>query len=180
MSSLDSGFVCRHKIRQDGSSSAIVQLGSAVPVFVMNGSPADRGRLWNDVILHHLLQGESWNIGVLASRGPCWQVSMLVPQSSNVGINISMMSAFKQGCPLLGQLEDTTTSEAVPCHCRTIDTGTVTEAHVTLLLNSGLLVRDMQESDVYLFSMAGAGPIVKSLLRQRKVRQCLRSILMNL
>lgn len=31
-------------------------------------------------------------------------------------------------------------------------------------------MRDMQDADLYLFSMAGAGPVVKSLLKQRKAR----------
>ncbi|KAK9830644.1 hypothetical protein WJX74_000044 [Apatococcus lobatus] len=44
----------------------------------------------------------------------------------------------------------------------------VTEAQVSLLLHAGLLMRDMQDADLYLFSMAGAGPVVKSLLKQRK------------
>ena len=56
------------------------------------------------------------------------------------------------------------------CACRQGICDAVTESHVSLLLHAGLLMRDMQDADLYLFSMAGAGPVVKSLLKQRKVR----------
>lgn len=56
------------------------------------------------------------------------------------------------------------------CACSRGTCNTVTEAHVSLLLHAGLLMRDMQDADLYLFSMAGAGPVVKSLLKQRKAR----------
>ena len=73
---------------------------------------------------------------------------------------------LKEAIFVLGSMMTLT---AMPPCCRAKVTDTVTEAHISLLLNSGLFVRDMQESDIYLFSMAGAGPVVQSLLRQRKV-----------
>ena len=87
--------------------------------------------------------------------------------NSYPAILIKPVSPAVNPCPAWSSVMTLT---PVACQCRTKSADVVTEAHVSLLLNSGLFVRDMQESDVYLFSMAGAGPVVKSLLRQRKVR----------
>ena len=46
----------------------------------------------------------------------------------------------------------------------------VTEQHVSLLLNCGLLTRHTTQKDTYWFALAGIGPLIKSLIKGRKVR----------
>jgi hypothetical protein len=43
----------------------------------------------------------------------------------------------------------------------------VTDAHITLLLNAGLLARHPQEAHAYLFSVPTTGPLVKSIAKGR-------------
>ena len=45
----------------------------------------------------------------------------------------------------------------------------VTEQHVSLLLNCGLLTRHLTQKDAYWFALAGIGPLIKSLIKGRKV-----------
>lgn len=45
----------------------------------------------------------------------------------------------------------------------------VTEQHMGLLLSSGLLTRHLTQKDAYWFALAGIGPLVKSLVKGRKV-----------
>ena len=40
---------------------------------------------------------------------------------------------------------------------------------MSLLLSSGLLTRHLTQKDAYWFALAGIGPLVKSLLKGRKV-----------
>lgn len=44
----------------------------------------------------------------------------------------------------------------------------VTEQHVSLLLNCGLLTRHTTQKDTYWFALAGIGPLIKSLIKGRK------------
>lgn len=46
----------------------------------------------------------------------------------------------------------------------------VTDAHVSLLLNLGLLSRHSHTADQYLFATPNAGPIIKGIIGGRKVR----------
>ncbi len=46
----------------------------------------------------------------------------------------------------------------------------VTDTHVSLLLNLGLLSRHSHTADQYLFAVPNAGPIIKGLIGGRKVR----------
>ena len=45
----------------------------------------------------------------------------------------------------------------------------VTDAHISLLVNSGLLARHPVHPDSLTFAMAGIGPAIKSLVKGRKV-----------
>ena len=45
----------------------------------------------------------------------------------------------------------------------------VTEQHISLLLNCGLLTRHLTQKDTYWFALAGIGPLIKSLVKGRKV-----------
>lgn len=45
----------------------------------------------------------------------------------------------------------------------------ITEQHISLLLSSGLLTRHLTQKDAYWFALAGIGPLVKSLVKGRKV-----------
>ena len=45
----------------------------------------------------------------------------------------------------------------------------VTDAHISLLLNLGLLSRHSHTADQYLFAIPSAGPVVKSIIAGRKV-----------
>ena len=51
--------------------------------------------------------------------------------------------------------------------CR--DTNMMAEEHLTILLQSGVLTRHSVHADVYVLAIPGAGPVVKSLLKGRKV-----------
>ncbi|KAL0033609.1 hypothetical protein WJX79_007484 [Trebouxia sp. C0005] len=44
----------------------------------------------------------------------------------------------------------------------------VTEQHISLLLNCGLLTRHLTQKDTYWFALAGIGPLIKSLVKGRK------------
>ena len=46
----------------------------------------------------------------------------------------------------------------------------MTDAHVSILLRSGVIARDAAQRDHYRFAVAGVGPVVKSLIKGRKVR----------
>lgn len=50
----------------------------------------------------------------------------------------------------------------------------VTEQHISLLLNCGLLTRHLTQKDTYWFALAGIGPLIKSLVKGRKVSFLLR------
>ena len=45
----------------------------------------------------------------------------------------------------------------------------VTDQHISLLLNCGLLTRHMTQKDTYWFALAGIGPLIKSVVKGRKV-----------
>lgn len=45
----------------------------------------------------------------------------------------------------------------------------MTEQHISLLLNCGLLTRHLTQKDTYWFALAGIGPLIKSLIKGRKV-----------
>lgn len=45
----------------------------------------------------------------------------------------------------------------------------VTDQHISLLLNCGLLTRHLTQKDTYWFALAGIGPLIKSLVKGRKV-----------
>ena len=47
----------------------------------------------------------------------------------------------------------------------------VTEQHISLLLNCGLLTRHLTQKDTYWFALAGVGPLIKSLIKGRKVSE---------
>lgn len=46
----------------------------------------------------------------------------------------------------------------------------MTDQHVSLLLNCGLLTRHMTQKDTYWFALAGIGPLIKSVVKGRKVK----------
>ena len=45
----------------------------------------------------------------------------------------------------------------------------VTDQHLSLLLNCGLLTRHLTQKDTYWFALAGIGPLIKSVTKGRKV-----------